>query len=131
MKKITAVCLLLLLSLPLFSQSVSDLISDLEEVSQIISDLENSNETLKEQLQNLLQNETLREQQLGSLEASAQKREELLERLSAQLQQAAQASRGQTKLYEKLLRRYKILSYCTVGLTAAGATGWILWAVNK
>ena len=130
MYRLTAILLLLSLS-PLCSQSLSDAISDLEEVSRIITDLDKDNKNLNQLLLNLQQNETQREQYLESLEASAQKREELLEKVSIQLKQTVQTSQEQTKNYERLSLRFKALSYCTVGLTVAGAAGWILWAVNK
>ena len=131
MKKLIAALLLLSLSWPLCSQSLSGIISDLEEVLQIISDLETDNKSLNQQLLSLQQNETQREQHVGSLENSAQKQEELLGKLSIQLKQAAQASQEQMKSYERLSLRFKILTYCTVGVTAAGAVGWILWGASR
>jgi len=130
MKKLTAILLLLSLSCPLYSQSLSDLISDLEDVSRIIGDLESSNESLKERLNDLQRNETEREKWLENLEISIEKREELLAELSKQLKQMEQTSQRQIKSYDRLSLRFKVLTYCTVGITVAGVTGWILWAVK-
>jgi len=131
MKKPTAIILLLSLSLPLYSQSVSELISDLEEVSRIISDSESSNRILYEQLNLLQQNETLKGMQLDTLEASIGRQQQLYQELSAQLMHREQALQERTKFCERLSLRFKVLSYCTVGVAAAGITGWILWAAGK
>lgn len=130
MKKIIAILLLLSLSYPLCSQSLSGLISDLEEVSQIISESENNIENIKQQLQDLKLNNLQTEKQLEDSEISIERQRELLATLSEQWKQLEQTYQQQTKSYDKLSFRFKALSYFTVGIGVAGVTGWILWAIK-
>ena len=123
MKKAIAIILLLSFSFPLYSQSLSDLILDLEEVSEIITDLESSNENRNEQLLNL-------QNKIEEMLSLSEMQEISFQELSEQLQEQAQVLQEQMKSYALLSRGFKILSYCTVGVTVLGLTGWILWATK-
>ena len=129
-KRITAILLLLSLSYPLCSQSLPDLISDLEEVSLIIETLESSNKRQRLLLESLQENETLKEQELAGLRLSIERQAQSYQTLLRQTREIVRISEEQARSYGLLSKRFKILTYCTVGIGAFGLAGWTLWALK-